>query len=95
MAKTDLPRIAASQSFTEEEVLALDSLLSIVRRGGDARLIARSPAMRKVQQKAVAMADRCKEIRRIRDQPPPARVGTPVSGTEEIVAQPAPEEPHE
>lgn len=48
-------RLAASTSFTEEEIEGLDSLLSTLRRGGDARLIARSPAMVNVSRKVLNM----------------------------------------
>mgnify|MGYP000689533486 CR=1 FL=1 len=40
----DLIHLRASMSFSDDELLALDSILSVVRRGGDARMIARQPA---------------------------------------------------
>lgn len=43
----------ASTSFSEQEVQALDTIFGIVRKGGDARIVARQPpavsAARKIQ----------------------------------------------
>lgn len=50
-------RIAASTSFTEAEVQGLDTLLSMLRRGGDASLVARSPAMQNVHRKVLSMKE--------------------------------------
>jgi len=36
--------LRASTSFSAEEVLALDAILAMIRKGGDARIIARQPA---------------------------------------------------
>ena len=36
--------LRASTSFSAEEVLALDAILAVIRKGGDARIIARQPA---------------------------------------------------
>jgi hypothetical protein len=36
-------RIAASTSFTEEEILALDTILTTMLRGGDTRTLAAAP----------------------------------------------------
>lgn len=63
MAKQELPRIAASQSFTGEEVDALDLLFRTVRRGGDARMLMRQPVFVKVQRKVEAMRARVAEVR--------------------------------
>lgn len=54
-AKLSNVRLAASTSLTEEEILALDALLSVLRRGGDARTIARSPAITKLTRKVLGM----------------------------------------
>lgn len=48
-------RIFASQSFTEEEVQVLDSIFAILRRGGDAKVIARSTSGQSVLKKVQAM----------------------------------------
>lgn len=42
MKKPSPPRIAASQSFTEAEVLWLDLLFTTMLRGGDTKVLARS-----------------------------------------------------
>lgn len=80
----ELPRIAASQSFTEDEVNVLDAVLAILRRGGDPKILARAPAFLGLQRKTTAMKARVEEVKRIRAlppaPPPPQRVGTPVSG---------------
>lgn len=42
MKKQSPPRVAASQSFTEAEVLWLDQLLTTMLRGGDTKVLIRS-----------------------------------------------------
>lgn len=44
-----------SASFKDDELLALDSILSLVRRGGDARTIARQPAAVRAAAKVMRM----------------------------------------
>lgn len=51
----DSINLRASMSFSDEELLALDSILSVVRRGGDARMIARQPAAVRVAAKVARM----------------------------------------
>ena len=51
----DLINLRASMSFSDEELLALDSILSVVRRGGDARTIAKQPAAVRVAAKVARM----------------------------------------
>lgn len=46
---------AASNSFTEDEINALDTLLSIIRRGGDPKIVARSPAITTLTRKFARM----------------------------------------
>lgn len=59
-------RLAASTSFTAEEISALGALLAKLRGGADARIIARSPAIANVARKIQVMAatvDRQRERR--------------------------------
>lgn len=48
-------RLAASTSFSEAEIHALDELLSKLRRGADVRQILRSPAIANVMKKVETM----------------------------------------
>jgi hypothetical protein len=48
-------RIAASQSFSEAEVLLLDSLIKLILRGGDARQLVRSEAAASLMRKCASM----------------------------------------
>lgn len=48
-------RVAASTSFTEEEIVGLETLFATIRRGGDPKLIARSAPMLNVQKKLQTM----------------------------------------
>lgn len=50
-----LRRLSASNSFTLEEVMCLDAILSAILRGGDARILARSDAGRSLMRKAITM----------------------------------------
>ena len=50
-------RVAASQSFTPEEVHALAELLAIVRRGGDVSVMRRAPGFLSLERKASKMRD--------------------------------------
>lgn len=59
----DLIHLRASMSFSDDEVLALDSILSVVRRGGDARTIAKQPAAVRVASKIVRMRNNVEERR--------------------------------
>ena len=49
-------RLAASTSFTADEVSALRSLLAKLRSGGDVRILARSKAIANVARKTETMA---------------------------------------
>jgi hypothetical protein len=63
-------RLAASTSFTEPEVLALDELFRALRRGSDVRQMLRAPAMSGVQRKVQTMLgtlDRQRERRNAKD----------------------------
>lgn len=46
---------AASNSFTEDEINALDTMLAIIRRGGDPKLVARAPTMQSLARKFARM----------------------------------------
>lgn len=48
-------RLAASASFTEREVLALDQLFAVLRRGGDPRVLVRSAALSGIPRKLAVM----------------------------------------
>lgn len=48
-------KLAASTSFTPAELDALDELLGVVRRGGDARVIVRAPSFGDIARKVLAM----------------------------------------
>lgn len=52
---TKAVRIAASQSFSEEEIEALDQLLKLILRGGDTYATVRSEAMISVMRKVLVM----------------------------------------
>lgn len=56
------PPHRASTSFNDDELLALEAILNVVRKGGDARIIARQPAAvraaQKVQRMRVAIEER-------------------------------------
>lgn len=54
---SDSNNFRASTSFKDDELLALDAILSIVRRGGDARTIARQPAAVRAAAKVVRMRE--------------------------------------
>lgn len=54
---------SVSQSFTLAQLDALDELLATVRRGGDASLILRSPAMVEVMAKVARMSEASARIR--------------------------------
>jgi hypothetical protein len=61
-----MPRVAASQSFTEDEVNVLDAIVLTILRGGDAKILARSPAARSLMQKVQRMkasVERTKALR--------------------------------
>lgn len=45
----------ASTSFSEEELSALNEIFNIVRKGGDARIVARQPAAVRAAQKVQRM----------------------------------------
>lgn len=59
----DLITLRASMSFSDDEVLALDSILSTIRRGGDARTIAKQPAAVRVAAKIVRMRNNVEDRR--------------------------------
>lgn len=48
-------RLAASTSFTAEEIAALDALLAALRRNADVRVLSRSPQLQSVARKVVTM----------------------------------------
>lgn len=76
MSKVESTRITASQSFSEEEVTALETVLSTLRRGGDTKVLMRSTAMTNVARKVEAMRLRVAELRARRAR------GESVSNTE-------------
>lgn len=51
----------ASTSFTEEELSALHEIMNIVRKGGDARIVARQPAAVRAAQKVQRMRQAIEE----------------------------------
>jgi hypothetical protein len=56
MSKTPPPRVAASQSFTEPEVAALDLIIkTILRDGGDLRVLRKSAAVINLARKVGSM----------------------------------------
>ena len=61
-----LPRLAASQSFTGDEVRLLDQILSTLLRGGDMRILTKSPAYGGLMRKAGAMRRRVEEVKQLR-----------------------------
>ena len=61
---TRVPRVAASQSFSEEEAQLLDRLLKTLQYGGDVSVMMRQPAFGSICRKAVAMRLRVEELRR-------------------------------
>lgn len=63
-----MPRVSASQSFTEDEVNVLDAIVSTILRGGDAKILARSPAARSLMQKAQRMRASCQRQKALRDK---------------------------
>lgn len=54
---TKQPRLNASTTFTDAEINGLDEITSTLLRGGDARVLARQPAMKKVLCKVVVMKE--------------------------------------
>lgn len=54
---SDSNNLRASTSFKDDELLALDAILSIVRRGGDARTIAKQPPAVRAAAKVVRMRE--------------------------------------
>lgn len=46
-----------STSFSADEIGAIDTILNLVRKGGDARIVARSPAAVSVAKKVLRMKD--------------------------------------
>lgn len=61
-------RMAASQSFNEEEINWLHQLMSMLLRGGDARVIVRAPVARKLFIKVLSMKQRLDTIRKLRGE---------------------------
>lgn len=49
------PRITASQSFNEDEIKVLDGIFSTLLRGGDPKILMRSPAAKNVMRKVQTM----------------------------------------
>lgn len=52
------PGVSAANSFSRAEIDALDTILAILRRGGDARVVARSDAARSAAAKFAAERER-------------------------------------
>lgn len=50
-----------SNSFTEEEVKIMSSLLSILARGGDPSIVARQPGLRSFHSKIIRMKKKLEE----------------------------------
>lgn len=48
-------RLAASTSFTADEVLLLDTMFSAMRRGSDVRTLYRSPVLSGIERKVLTM----------------------------------------
>lgn len=61
-----LPRLAASQSFSEVEVEWLMQLITILLRGGDARMLMRAPEANRILFKLQAMKDRIEVVKKER-----------------------------
>lgn len=61
-----LPRLAASQSFTLEEVSWLEQLIKILLRGGDARIVMRAPEARGMLHKIQVMKERIETVKKER-----------------------------
>jgi hypothetical protein len=49
------PGSSAAQSFTAEEIAALEQILTTLRRGGDASVMARQPVVVRIARKVDAM----------------------------------------
>lgn len=43
MTKSQVPKLAASTSFNEQEIVALDQILTTLMRGGDTRKLTAAP----------------------------------------------------
>lgn len=86
MTKPKIPRLAASQSFTAEEVAALDTIVSSILRGGDARHLQRTPQLAALARKAKAMkatVERAKEARANPERVIVAKTEAPAEDTSE------------
>lgn len=57
-------RIFASQSFVPEEIDWLEQVLFTIVRGGDPKVLARSPLLGKWLKKVETMKRRCEQVRR-------------------------------
>lgn len=75
--KGGLPRVAASQSFTAEEVSALDQLVQIVLRGGDTRVCAKNAAFPNIARKVAGMKSAVAKAKAAREDPTRVRVEKP------------------
>lgn len=49
---------AASNTFTHDEIVAFNELMRTVRRGGDARIIARAQGILRLERKFAGMLER-------------------------------------
>lgn len=67
MNKSNVARISASTSFSEEEVLALHRIFTLLRGGSDARIIARSKPIDNVMRKVQSMRGVVERLRAARD----------------------------
>lgn len=65
-ARKRIPRLAASQSFTEEEVRWLHQVMMKMLKGEDTRGLGRSSVARKLFQKVQKMKDTVERVRRER-----------------------------
>jgi hypothetical protein len=64
-------RVAASTSFTADEVHTLSAVLALLRRGGDARMLVRTPVIANVMRKVENMKatlERQKTRRALKDR---------------------------
>lgn len=87
--KNDPPRLAASQSFTPDQVAVLEHFVShaLSSRCGDLRVLSRTPAFSEVARKVQAMRQRVDEVRRARLQS--AELELPPTGWDQDYDDPA------
>ncbi len=69
MTKKNLPRLGASQSFSEDEIKTLDTIVSTILRGGDARSLQKTPGLANLARKAQSMKATVEKAKALRADP--------------------------